>query len=295
MPASKTGGAGKWLKRRRSSQRAEDIVELGIGRLLFEARVAQGLSFEQVCQQTRIRPHILQAIELEDYGSLPQDVTGIGLISTYARFLAVNADRYLAQLEDLWELQGEPRLEREVSIVRSRNNWKPAVLAALGVFLFLGALTYILYQQYNEFLGQARGEKTIALIATPARSDQVERSVAPSSPLAIKSSSAPPANTATALPKPPTTTAVEPAAEVSIELRSRGRAWVQVTVDGKVDFSGIMNVGDRKRWVGRDSVNVWAGNAGFLTVLYNGRNIGELGAPGEIVRVSWTVPRSSPE
>ena len=68
-----------------------------------------------------------------------------------------------------------------------------------------------------------------------------------------------------------------------------GRAWVQVEADGQIVFSGIVNSGDKKTWTGKKYVSIWSGNSSFLDITYNGKHLGPLGAPGEIVKEQWTA------
>ena len=260
------------------------MIEIGIGRELFETRVKQGLSIEDVAEQTRIRQQMIKAIEMEDYDEIPPDVGGIGLVATYARFLNLDAERYLVQLEELWGLQESPRLVPEVRMRTKRGRWVPAVAGAFGILLILAVLAYVLSDQYNEFLDQAEFEQASAEIA-PA---EVRRSVLPTpAPTYLPGMLPTLAVEEETTQVPATPTQIQ--AEVSIELRASGRAWVQVTVDGKIEFSGIMDDGDNRAWIGRNSIQIWAGNSGHLTVVYNGRNIGRLGAPGEVVRAAWSA------
>lgn len=64
--------------------------EMGPGALLKKRREEMGLSFEQVAQTTKIRPHILQALEEEDWDTLPSSAFVRGFIRSYARSLGLN-------------------------------------------------------------------------------------------------------------------------------------------------------------------------------------------------------------
>ena len=260
------------------------MIEIGMGRELFEIRVKKGLSIEDVAEETRIRQQMIKAIEMEDYDEIPQDVGGIGLIATYARFLDLDAEHYLVQLEELWELQDSPRVVPEVRMRTKRGRWVSVGSGVFGIILILSVLGYVLSDQYNEFVSQIELEQETVRIA-PA---EAGRSILPT-PAATRLPGMLPTIAVEEEPTQPPATPTQVLTEVSIELRASGRAWVQVTVDGQVSFSGIMDAGDSRAWIGRESIHVWAGNSGHLTVIYNGRSIGRLGEPGEVVRTTWSA------
>lgn len=267
-----------------SSHLSAGTIEIGIGRELFEIRVKQGLSIEDVAERTKIREQLIKAIELEDYDEIPQDVGGIGLIATYARFLNLDAEHYLVQLEELWELQDSPRVVPEVGRRTKRGRWISVAFGTFGIILILSVLGYVLSDQYNAFLAQEELEQETTRIAPV----DAARSILPT-PAETRLPGMLPTQAVEEAPTPPPATHTPVPTEVSIELRANGRAWVQVTVDGNVSFSGIMDDGDIGTWIGRESIHVWAGNSGDLTVIYNGRNIGSLGQPGEVVRTEWSA------
>lgn len=260
------------------------MIEIGIGRELFEIRVKKGLSIEDVAEQTKIRQQIIKAIEMEDYEEIPHDVGGIGLIATYARFLNMDVEHYLVQLEELWELQDSPRVVPEVGRRTKRGRWISVASGAFGIALILSVLGYVLSGQYNEFLSQVELEQVSTRIA-PAEAGRPRLPT----PAITRLPGMLPTMAVEEEPTQPPATPTQIPSEVSIELRASGRAWVQVMVDGNVSFSGIMDNGDSRAWVGRESIHVWAGNSGDLTVIYNGRNIGSLGQPGEVVRTEWSA------
>ena len=267
-----------------SAHLTSGMIEIGIGRELFEIRVNKGLSIEDVAEQTKIRQHIVEAIEIEDYDEIPHDVGGIGLIATYARFLNLEAEHYLVQLEELWELHDSPRVVPEVGRRTKRGKWISVASGAFGIVLILSVLGYVLSDQYSEFVSQLELEQESTRIA-PA---EAGRSSLPT-PVITRLPGMLPTIVVEQEPTPLPATPTQIPSEVSIELRASGRAWVQVTVDGNVSFSGIMDNGDSRAWEGRESIHVWAGNSGDLTVIYNGRNIGSLGQPGEVVRTEWAA------
>ncbi len=62
-----------------------------IGERLNQARLAQNLSIEQVSAKTKIRPHILEAIEAGRHDVLPE-VYIKSFIKTYSNFLKITEE-----------------------------------------------------------------------------------------------------------------------------------------------------------------------------------------------------------
>lgn len=69
------------------------------GETLRAARESRNLSLKQVMQATRIRAHYLQAMEADDFSSLPSMAQARGFLRSYAAFLGLNAADLLAGLE----------------------------------------------------------------------------------------------------------------------------------------------------------------------------------------------------
>ncbi len=115
-----------------------------LGRVLFQARVARGLTIEDAERDTRISKRYLEALEREDFSAFPAPFYARAFLRTYAQYLGLDAGQLLAALP-------HARLEPEVSplpeISRPTTpgfsmNW---VVAGI-VVLFLLAAGLLLYR-----------------------------------------------------------------------------------------------------------------------------------------------------
>ncbi len=70
-----------------------------IGEKLKQAREARKLSLKQTVQAVRIRAHYLQAMEENDFESLPSPVQARGFLRLYADFLGLNGEELLEEME----------------------------------------------------------------------------------------------------------------------------------------------------------------------------------------------------
>jgi cytoskeletal protein RodZ len=71
----------------------------GLGTLLQEAREEQGLSIEDLAEQTNIRPHFLRAMEAGDLAELPGEAYVRPFFRTYARALGLDGEQILLEFD----------------------------------------------------------------------------------------------------------------------------------------------------------------------------------------------------
>lgn len=70
-----------------------------LGQLLQEAREHKGVSLEQVEEATRIRQKFLQALEEENFGTLPAEAYVKGFLRNYATYLELDPEEVIALYE----------------------------------------------------------------------------------------------------------------------------------------------------------------------------------------------------
>jgi transcriptional regulator with XRE-family HTH domain len=117
-----------------------------IGPQLAEARQALGLDVERLAQRTRIRPHVIEAIERDDFESCGGDFYARGHLRTLARVLGVDATPLLATYDDTYaDAPIDPRRVFEAELatgtdgpirsLRGGANWSVVVAAVMAVVL----------------------------------------------------------------------------------------------------------------------------------------------------------------
>jgi cytoskeleton protein RodZ len=60
-------------------------------------------------------------------------------------------------------------------------------------------------------------------------------------------------------------------------------SWLKITTDGAVAYERIAEPGFSRTFEGHDSLSIWTGNAGAVEAQVDGRNLGTLGADGEVL------------
>ena len=281
-----------------------------IGEQLQQTRELQGITLDHVALKTYIPRRLLQAIEDGDLARLPEPVFVKGFIRRYADVLGLDGidisrqfpvDVLLVPVVDsLTEVEPSDPLPSTDPTPIPESPSQPAVIPD---------------QQFGKVFRQfwpwmmAGGVALLVLAAAIAglRRSQPSPSVSPTvsptsapSPLTHRSSEPTSSPTPTAdlqaSPQPtvsPTAAAtVSPDKPVQVALKTTDRAWVEVVVDGKTVFSGILQKGEQKAWSATQSLTVASGNAGAVQLSYNNgpaRAMGKLGAVKE-TRFSATTP-----
>ena len=133
------------------------------------------------------------------------------------------------------------------------NTWK-AVLVALALFLVVDSS---LYYRYNRLFVQT--------------------------PTSLASAFLEPAS---ANPNGKDTTGAQKTTEDSVRATVRvsgSPSWLKITTDGAVAYEGIAEPGFSRSFEGHDSLSIWTGNAGAVEAQVDGRDLGTLGADGEVL------------
>ena len=163
-------------------------VMLELGELLFQARVARGLSLEEAERDTRISRRYLEALEREDFSAFPAPFYARAFLRTYSQYLGLDANQVLNilpqnRLEP--ELAPLPELNRPTTPAFSIN-W---VVAGVVILFLLGA-GLLLYRSGS-------GNKDSALPGAPAApAAEVPAQEQPEAAPPVESSEAPPPATA---------------------------------------------------------------------------------------------------
>ncbi|MDQ4051528.1 MAG: DUF4115 domain-containing protein, partial [Actinomycetota bacterium] len=116
-----------------------------IGPELSAARNRLGLSVDQLAERTRIRPHVIESIEVDDFVPCGGDFYARGHLRTLARVLAVDVAPLLASYDEKYaDAPIDPRRVFEAELAtaggsirgtRGGPNWSVLVAAVMAVIL----------------------------------------------------------------------------------------------------------------------------------------------------------------
>ncbi|MDF9816034.1 RodZ domain-containing protein [Streptomyces sp. SPB162] len=242
-----------------------------VGRALAQARLAAGLTVDEVSSTTRVRAPIVLAIEQDDFSRCGGDVYARGHIRNLARAVGIDPEPLVEQYAQdhggvTPQVPVAPLYEAErISPDRRRPNWTAAMVAAIvAVVGFVG---------FTAFSGSGGNGSAVA-----------KPSVTATTP---KPSPKP------ADPKPePTNSAIAavPAGKVTVKLTADvAKSWIQATDStGKPLFAGTLEEGDSKTFTDNKKIKLVIGDAGAIKLFVNGKDLGPAGEEGEVVRLTFT-------
>lgn len=166
-----------------------------VGRKLFKAREARGLTLEEAALETRIRASQLSALEADDYAAFPNNTYARGFLLIYGKFLGVDVREVARNLEggnpisisEYQYLNAYPEAEPMRDAPRHRDeprSRRPSIIplivfvlllgaGALGVHLYLQAQRLETGEQHNaaanvEAVAPRNATPLPVIIATPA-------------------------------------------------------------------------------------------------------------------------------
>jgi cytoskeleton protein RodZ len=256
------------------------------GLVLRAAREAKGLSLNDVAQVTRLSERQIDALERDDYASLPGSTAVRGFVRSYAKLLKLDVAPLLAALDPAAPLiVAEVRPPGQVDEVRAHRVVKlPRKLLLLSWSLLCIALTWYvvrpdmtgLREYFSTFFFVSKHAPLTAVPAIAAAAPVVVPVATPAIP--------PPATTgesAVALPASADASSVStpepaPAAPVpsGMRLEFTGLSWIEVRdATQQIVFSGEYPAGTRQDVAGRTPFQVWIGKASNVRVFFGDRPI----------------------
>ena len=84
------------------------------------------------------------------------------------------------------------------------------------------------------------------------------------------------------------TAAVIDSNPLQVYIVARQRAYLNVIVDGDIEFNGRVTAGNAYPFSGQDSIEVTTGNAAALQIFFNQNDLGTIGSFGQVSRLIFT-------
>ncbi|MEV4616366.1 helix-turn-helix domain-containing protein [Kitasatospora sp. NPDC049258] len=244
-----------------------------IGRLLADARVAAGLTVDQVSAATRVRVPIVHGIEADDYGHCGGDVYARGHIRALAKAVGVDGEQLVARYDAAHG--GAPGPRRATQLLDTgpikvtdhrRPNWTAAMMVAIAAVVAL--IGFNLFTDDSGVAGAgAASEPLPSTAAAP-----------------VTASAQPPA------PAPSAAIAAAPVDKVTVKLvAEKDKSWVTAKDGkGKSLFSNNLDAGQDQTFTDPAKITLVIGNAGAVHVYVNGKDLGPAGTDGQVVHLTYT-------
>lgn len=244
------------------------------GRILREEREKRGLSLDELVKRTRISRKSIEALEQDDASALGSAFYFRSFANQIASALELdrNAKEWREALGSIPEVSLPRRPASSESYVprvaplraRRQGAWRSAspVLSFVAVLIACSGL-------YTVF-------------------DRVDFSPLHSMQETAASFKGPWSGTETGPQETAAPQAAKSAEAISLKIAAVEKTWLSVDTDGKHIYSGLLDASDTKELEGRSTARIRTGNAGGLTVTFNGKDLGTLGERGQVRTVVFT-------
>ncbi|MEU3549351.1 helix-turn-helix domain-containing protein [Streptomyces longwoodensis] len=256
---------------------ASEEARPSIGRALRQARIARGLTVDDVSTATRVRIAIIHAIEADDFTPCGGNVYARGHIRTLARAVRLDPAPLIEQFEATHggrpaPTPAAPLFEAErIRPERRGPNWTAAMVAAIvAVIGFVG---------FTAVKGDGGGTKEqVADGTTPEASTSASAVPKNDKPVDIT-----PAPSDSAI-------AAAPQDKVTVQVTATdGRSWISAKDhNGRLLFDGLLKQGESKTFQDSQKVNLVLGDAGVIQLYVNGKKIDDDFRPGAVERLTYT-------
>jgi cytoskeletal protein RodZ len=281
----------------------------GFGDALRHARANKGVTLTEAERAIRIPRKYLRALEDEDFLSLPEGVYSRGIVRNYAQYLNLDPDDAIAYFEDLrGGVSSGFKVVPAVKPLEMPSHWAPNFALIAFVVVISAVLFAWLYSAFFAATNPAAVPTPSAGIPTPTVVDvnAAIRALTPTSTMtpAPTETPAPPTAvppTATQAPAPPSQSSQQaappqqvvatqpPAASRPstapptptpdsgdlhvVTIQAQEEAWVTVTIDGVVEYAGVLEAGDTLNYEGQ-TIEVYSSNAANVYLWADGADYG---------------------
>lgn len=309
-----------------TTEQGEKLRE--IGTYLRRLRKEQSISLEEVAANTYIRASLLKALEEAKEESLPEPVYIQGFIRRYADFLELDGNALAMsfpielppidlsdQLLDAEVIGGkkydvnndsEPSKEESASLLK-KFSLPPLPeefsLSSIPFLPYIVSITLIAVVGILYLLNRPQTSPSVVQNQPSSTVQQkpVEKTPTPATPknnsdsLTSSTPSPTPAQPVAATPNNTTPNTernivlnTAPNTPIQVSAQFQDDSWMRVTVDGKVEFEGVISKGTQQSWSAKERIVIRAGNAGGVLVSVNNQEAKALGEAGRVAQVTFT-------
>jgi len=278
-----------------------------VGDILREARESQGRTVADIAQELCILQRYVRAIESGDVENLPGFFFYKSFVRQYAAILRTDEKLILPQLQALSAAE-EPSPHPDIRVldplVEQANRrfvpdiplgWSVAGLA-LAVLLCSGFYTWWTRIPEPKAVSKTAQVTTTQLPTISAVDAQpaVDTQAAIDTQATVDTQ--PAVDTQAAIDTQPVIDTLpvmrsEPEAlsGIVLKLSATERTWLSISSGGREVFSGVLQPSESKTLTGLDVGTMKVGNAGGISVHWNGKPIGPLGVRGQVLTIRFTT------
>jgi len=298
-----------------------------LGKYLKNQRESKKISLREVANNTRVREHLLKAIEEDQYHLLPPATYVKGFLLAYAKYLRLDPNEILLRYERV--LKGEPdtpppteppkpkekippteppkpkkkilpteppKPKQEIpptqpSKPKQKVLWNTKQTWVVGGVVVASLIVFYLFFPYPSKLPI----KPIPEKPFPEKPIIEEKlPITPSHPV-VATTPVPGGKPVVEEKQPlapslpvPATTSVPEKKTFSLQLKAVEETWVSLQVDDQSEKEMTFKAGEGISVQASNRIRIIIGNAGGLDLILNGKPLDKFGKPGEVLTLLFT-------
>jgi len=208
-----------------------------IGAILRQKREEAGISLTQVQEDLKISLKFLDALEREDFSSLPAPAYCRGFLRSYARYLKADVDEIIAAF-DARHYPSEKTFSKDTEHADFLKD-KPIMIWVLSGAAIV--LVLILAGRMFKTKTAVEPQQSAVGMTLPAAEMPAEQQVN--------------------------------AEGLNLTAKASDTVWIQVISDGETSSEAILKSGESKSWQAKDKFTVWVGNVPAVQMFLNGKPV----------------------
>jgi cytoskeletal protein RodZ len=268
-----------------------------LGKYLKNQRESKKISLREVAKNTRVREHVLRAIEEDQYHLLPPATYVKGFLLAYAKYLKLDPNDVLLRYETV--LKGGPITRPSTQPPRPKQEVPPAqpskpkgkvlwntkqTWVVVGVIV----ISFIVFYFFSPFAPKPPTEPIPGKLVE-RKSPTVPSPAGTAPPHAPEGKSVVPEKKRLTPSAPVTTPAsVQEKKPIALQLKAIEETWLSLQADDEPGKEMILKPGEGTTVQASGQILMKLGNAGGLDLVLNGKLLGKSGKSGEVLTLIVT-------
>jgi cytoskeleton protein RodZ len=294
--------------------------DISLGSLFRKSREERHIEFDEIVKAIRIRRPNLEAIENEEWSKLPSPVFVKGLLKSYAEFLGLDKETVLQLYNKTTSFQKSIPEALKKSRPPSGGRHYLVIIISFLVAALIVALMYLsksnisIIEKAVQYFGtqspvenkedisarEDREKKEGITKENSVKKDTIEPDDMERAPLLLKDEGVRDEMQETAEKSQTGVDSIMLKEPISPIERKKEKpllpkliltadvislTWVSISIDDQPPKKYLLQPGQTPRWTANKDFNVLVGNAGGIDFFLDGKEVGEIGNKGQVVRI----------
>jgi cytoskeletal protein RodZ len=262
--------------------------KLSVGAYLSQERKRKNISLVEIAKVTRISLQYLEALEKDEFQTLPASIFVRGFLRTYAAQIGLNPEEVLNLYEAQVDSLNQPEKKEAVAPSKKLEPLAKYILTFIIIVLGVG-IAFLFFKETSVPPSSSPSSSREILPArtpsakAPPSSARSSRQKGPLKELEI----AEPEKELGSLPASPVVAAgaKKEGKRYVLKVKAIEQTWLRIQSDDQPEFEALLQPKETATWSAQRQFKILVGNAGGIEVFLNGNPQGPLGKSGQVVNL----------